>query len=246
MRRGGVHLHRFMEINLTPLAALCAGGLPGVVIDEPEHITALRTLCTAIAETSSDLQALTPRFAEASSCRIGALLARRLLEQCALAVIGRLDPIRLVVAYRGAKSADFRLGERNESSFSWSRDVLPEFKFGQGHWSQSSLKNGPVRGLLDGHLATYLFDSTHRRVLDSIATALTGTSLFPAWIGQVQTYETGGPLLSQLRSRASNAYSALSKGVHFEFLGASTTDLSRQELATNLDSALFIDPAVKC
>ena len=224
---------------MSALAELCTGRLPSSDAVGTDHTAALRMLKSAIDVTYSDLKRAISKLDRPAACRTGAMLGRRLVEQCTLALVGRLDPIRLVTAFKGPSAADFRLGERNESSFSWTKDVLPDYSFAMGPWSQASLKKGTVRGLLDGHLATFLFEASHGRAVDSLVERYAHESEVSTWAMEIQRFEGGLSLLSQLRTRASSAYSSLSKGVHFEFLGPTNTELSTRDLATSLDSALF-------
>ena len=224
---------------MSSLAELCSGRLGPAHAEESDHVRASRLLKSAIDVTMADLKRSITKLHQPAACRAGAILGRRLIEQCTLALLGRLDPIRLVTAFKGPMASDFRIGERNESSFSWAKDVLPEFSVASGSWSQASLKKGTVRGLLDGHLATFLFESAHGLAVDSLVNRYLHDVAVPSWPLEIQKFDSGVPLLSQLRTRAATAYSSLSKGVHFEFLGPGNTELSTSDLATSLDSALF-------
>lgn len=156
--------------------------------------------------------------------RVFSSCARMLLEQGSAVLLGRVDPIRMVTIIKGSNSVDFKLGYRNASSFMWSKDVVPETKPGPGFWTQESIAKGIHRALLDGHLADYIFASAHKELIDPIFEATKSKTELPDWIIEIQKLDRGEPLLAKLRTLASESYSTLSKGIHFEFfLGRETT-----------------------
>lgn len=178
----------------------------------------------------------------------GPFVGRRMTEEIMGILQGRLDPTRLIVSHKGANSPDFMMGSLNRSSLSWSDDVFPNFEVvGDEVWSQSTLKknSGIVRGLLSGHLAYSLFDHGFISALDAAQHEVDevtkdGAGDLPAWIETFQKFSEGKHLLADLRRRASDAYSRLSKGIHFEFIPSSGAALSVVEIRRLLIEIAYV------
>lgn len=175
---------------------------------------------------------------ETVDSRVFSSCARLLLEQGAAVLLGRIDPIRLVTVIKGSSSVDFKLGYRNASSFMWNKDVVPETKPGNGFWTQESIGKGIHRALLDGHLADYVFSSAHKELIDSITDATKSEPELPDWIIDLLKLDRGEPLLSKLRILATEAYSTLSKGIHFEFFLGRETKPDAKEIRSATSKAI--------
>jgi hypothetical protein len=166
--------------------------------------------------------------------------ARLVFEQSLAILLGRLDPIRFVALVRGAESTDFLLGQKNNSSFSWTKDVLPDVKPpASGWWSQDSLKQ-VYRTLLHGQLADYLFESTHTFLIPDLTDWTSDYSTLPNWITELLAIETGNRVLGRLRKYALESYSSLSKGIHFEFLKGSSTSLSKDTVESAIGDCITV------
>jgi hypothetical protein len=225
------------------LADLCAGSLRRPDPDDAEHSKAMRQLHRSIVQSGNDLlrhlDHLDRKANRLAAGRVIPLVARKLVEECATANLGRLDPLRLVVAYKGSRSDDFEMGERNESSIAWSREIVGDFKPGSGTWTQLTLKKGIVRALMDGQLGSYVFGTSHAQVLDALDQTYRNRVPIPLWASRIQQFSEGRDLLSDLRRRATSCYSCLSKGIHFEF-HESGSDLDRATLLASIDDALYV------
>ena len=209
-------------------------------IETTPYLQAQLSLHEAIIESFSDLKTALAGISDATAARRIATSTRQLLEQGMLATLGRVDAIRLIAAFLGCRAEDFHIGERNHSSFSWKDDVLPNFKPKGGTvWSQENLKGGIVRATLDGHLANYIFTTTHDSVIDALAENPGNTSNLPKWATEILKLDSGLHVLSNLRDTVSKSFSALSKEIHFEFLPTAGTRQRVQELAKHIDAALF-------
>ncbi|WP_409268701.1 hypothetical protein [Massilia sp. BHUDP2] len=166
--------------------------------------------------------------------------ARVVFEQSLAILLGRLDPIRFVALIRGAESSDFSLGQRNNSSFNWTKDVLPDVKPpNSGWWSQDSLKQ-IHRTLLHGQMADYLFESTHALLIPDLTDWTTDYATLPNWITELLTIEAGDRVLGRLRKHATEAYSSLSKGIHFEFLKGSSTSLTKETVESSISDCITV------
>ena len=187
-----------------------------------DFTSAIKAIEKSIGEHEEELSNHWANSATVDS-RVFSSCARLLLEQGAAVLLGRIDPLRLVTIIKGSSSPDFKLGYRNASSFIWNKDVVPDTKPGSGFWTQENIAKGVHRALLDGHLADYVFSSAHRELIDALTDATKSETELPDWIIDLLKLERGEPVLSKIRTLASEAYSTLSKGIHFEFfLGKET------------------------
>lgn len=193
--------------------------------DGDQFSIGMAALTSSLLEQERELRQLWRGSRGASFQRAAPTCCRLMLEQSMAALLGRVDPIRFVAIYKGARAPDFKIGDRNNSSLNWSRDVIPSglvFKTGQ-HWTQDVLGKGIVRAMLDGHVADYVFSSSHPIALDLITDAVSSDDRLPQWLIQMQKYETGSTVLGETRKLAASAYSCLSKGIHFEFFNDGDT-----------------------
>ncbi len=218
------------------LARLCIGDIPAE--RNGDYSSAQRSIALSIESTAEDLINLLREANEGQVLRFAPLLCRKLLEESLSGVLGRCDPMRLVAAYRGPRSQDFKFGDRNESSINWSRDILCDFSPGNDSWSQATLKKGLNRSLLDGHLCDYLFTTAHELILDQLSLCVTEKGSAPAWTLEIQKHAEGKHFASEIRNKSKQAYSYLSKGIHFEFLPSMS--LEPVELKQQIRNSLFV------
>lgn len=205
------------------ISELIAGDVKSIV-HTGEFTKGLKAIEESLSKHELELSAHWLNTSPTLDVRVFSSCSRMLLEQGSAALLGRVDPIRMVAIVKGSASADFKLGQRNASSFIWGKDVIPDTKPGTGFWTQDSLGKGVHRALLDGHLADYIFTSAHKELEDPLFEATSKRTQLPDWIIELQKLDRGALVLSKLRTLASEAYSTLSKGIHFEFfLGRETT-----------------------
>lgn len=176
----------------------------------------------------------------------GPVVGRRYIEESMALIYGRIDPVRLVVALQGALSSDFEVGKLNPSSLAWSDFVHPPFdQIRDDCWSQGTLrKNGVVRGLLSGHMAHCVFESGFFSCLDSLTQKSEETGEMSDWVADLQKFPEGKALLNDLRRRAGQGYSHLSKGIHFEFMPTASPSLDPMEIRRLIKDAVFISSSV--
>ncbi|MBX9960298.1 MAG: hypothetical protein K2Y15_09200, partial [Burkholderiaceae bacterium] len=129
-------------------------------------------------------------------------------------------------------------GGFNSSSFIWSKDVLPDIKPGSGYWTQESIGKGIHRALLEGHLADYVFTSAHGEVIDEVTDSTNKQPRLAAWVIELLKVERGEAVLAKLRSETSEAYSTLSKGIHFEFFLGKETRPTTEEVQRATSKAM--------
>ncbi|WP_186231240.1 hypothetical protein [Burkholderia gladioli] len=228
-------------LSLEDFVRLTAGGIAGVAEPKGDFALGVEALARSIREHGAELETLWGnRDSNPDFVRLAPTCARLLLEQCLATVLGRLDPIRLVAIVRGSRSPDFKIGSRNNSSFSWAEDVLPNFKPGSNPlWSQQHLKV-PCRGILDGHLGDYLFGTPHDAVLDEVQAVIAGVGTLPEWLISLPKHEDGTRCLTTVRGKAEACYSILSKGMHFEFFKNHATKPTKDEIVRGIRDAILV------
>lgn len=215
------------------LSDLVAGSIAGHKYSG-DFTNAVNALVKSISEHEAELVLHWDNQNEIDT-RVFSSCSRLLLEQSFAILLGRLDPIRLVTVIKGSNSPDFKLGHRNSSSFVWNKDVLPGVRPGNGYWTQESIGKGIHRALLDGHLADYVFTSAHDELIGPLTDATITKHELTDWAIELLKLDRGEPVLAKLRILASEAYSTLSKGIHFEFFFGKETRPTIEEVrfATN-------------
>lgn len=98
--------------------------------------------------------------------------------------------------------------------------------------------------MLHGQLADYLFESAHGALITDLTDWTSELPTLPSWIADLLTLETGNRVLGILRKDATEAYSSLSKGIHFEFLKGNSTALTKDEVMTAISDALTVSATV--
>lgn len=216
-----------------------------VVNEQTDLALGMTAIGQSLKENGDDLVKLWDLPDNREFIRFAPGLARLVLEQTFAITIGRFDPLRFIALVRGARSHDFMLGQRNPSSFNWIRDVLPDIKPPtSGWWSQEIIGKAIYRAMLHGHLADYIFTSSHELVIDKLTDATAGLHVIPDWLLELLRIETGENIRSILRKRAEESYSILSKGIHFEFFKDNATTPAKEEVVSAINDAMMVSTTV--
>ncbi|MEX8506585.1 hypothetical protein [Leptothrix ochracea] len=204
----------------------------------------MRVISASLLEHGNELQELWGNRDSAEFKKIAPVCTRIILEQSMAALLGRIDPIRFVAIYKGSHSSDFKIGERNASSFNWSKDAIPtDLKIKHGsYWTQDSLGKGIIRSILDGHVADYVFTSAHELAVAAITDATQDKQKLPSWLIRFTQFDEkqSQAILNELRIKASTAYSSLSKGIHFEFFGGDSTKPEANDITESIRNAIIV------
>jgi hypothetical protein len=147
----------------------------------------------------------------------GPFLGRSVLELTYTALVGRLDPFRLLVLreiqMRLPTSDVTVLGERCQTAIQWSGDIRP-MKDGENPdlWSPTKTMDKMHRSLFGKHYEQIFWIPAFTSVIDSLTVAQQG-----AWFDELRKIT---PESFTLRSRGDSdrTYSSLSKGIHHEFV----------------------------
>lgn len=221
------------------LSRLVAGNID-TIEHSGEFSRGLKAIEKSVAKHEKEIALHWADTSPTLDARVFSSCSRLILEQSAAALLGRIDPIRMVSIVKGSASVDFKIGYRNASSFMWSKDVIPDTKPGSGFWTQESIGKGVYRALLDGHLADYIFASSHKELQDPLFEATVSKIQLPDWVIELQKFDRGEPVLAKLRILASEAYSTLSKGIHFEFFLGKETTPDLKEIRSSTSKAITV------
>lgn len=220
------------------LFSICVGALDRQYM-ESDYTFGMDAIGDSLEENSKNLVRFWENRDARDFVKFAPSCARLVVEQCSAIILGRMDPVRFVSLIRGGESADFVLGQRNASSFNWTKDVLPDVRPPtSGWWSQETLAKPIYRSLLHGHLADFLFESAHGSLISDLTDWTSEMMTLPGWISELLTLETGASALAILRKDATESYSSLSKGIHFEFLKGNSTSLSQEEVTSAISDAM--------
>jgi hypothetical protein len=136
-------------------------------------------------------------------------LGRSILELGCTAIIARLDPFRLLVLSKYQQQPTYQIDKPNKSSIRWQGDILAD----KVHdlWSDKSLQN-PTRALLGDYYKVLIWEDNFDKLLNAIKD-VDGDQ----WISDLQR-KTFSQFYNETLTDFSSVYSALSKGVHHEFV----------------------------
>jgi hypothetical protein len=147
----------------------------------------------------------------------GPFLGRSVLELTYTALVGRLDPFRLLVLREiqmqlppGDVTA---LGERHQAAIQWSGDIRPA-KDGENQdlWSPTKSIDKMHRSLFGKYYEQIFWIPAFTSVIDSLTAAQQG-----AWFDELRNITPEG-FTPRSRGDSDRTYSALSKGIHHEFV----------------------------
>jgi len=141
----------------------------------------------------------------------GSFCARVTLENACAALVGRLDPFRILYLAEFQAQGGFEYGKPSKSGFKWRGDVLTDEKPVQQLWSAEHDLTKISRALFSDHTDHVYWRPAIESALDYIAT-LEHTEI-------LADFKAIDPekFTSTTRGRSSDLYSKLSKGVHWDF-----------------------------
>lgn len=141
----------------------------------------------------------------------GPFCARVLLENSYAALVGRLDPFRMLYLSEFQAQPEYEHGKRARSSFAWAGDVMPDDKLTQSLWSLDHDLPKISRALFSKHLEHIYWKPAVERMLDFVSTLPLNPMLAEVRSVDAEVY------IGETKGRSAQLYSTLSKGVHWEF-----------------------------
>jgi hypothetical protein len=143
----------------------------------------------------------------------GPFCGRVILENGCAALMGRLDPFRLMYLSEFQRQPEYELGKRVKSAFSWAGDVIADEKSDASLWHTDRDMDKISRSLFSRHCDHLYWKPAVSGLLDFIA-GRTDEELTD--ILQIAPEN----FIAQTRGRFTQYYSQLSKGVHWEFFNS--------------------------
>jgi hypothetical protein len=141
----------------------------------------------------------------------GPFLGRSLLEVAFTAILGRLDPFRVVILREMQLRPDYTPERRSQASIQWTGDIHAEKKVDDLWRADRSVKD-MTRALFGDYYEQIFWRGAFQRLVDSVPEDRGGE-----WMRELRRITPEG-ILPRLRLESARIYSACSKGVHHEFL----------------------------
>jgi len=140
---------------------------------------------------------------------LGPFLGRSLLELSTTALVGRMDPLRLLVVRQIQSQPAYDPGARWKASMQWQGDVVAA-KAVKELWTDGVQYDAITKALLGDYYDHLLWQPAHQRLL---ATSLAGGS----WLSDLGRIPAES-FVPRERDVITRLYSSLSKGIHHEFV----------------------------
>jgi len=156
----------------------------------------------------------------------GSFCSRVVLENSCAAIVGRLDPFRILylASHQGQNNYDY--GRPSKSGFRWTGDVIPEDKGPIEIWGYDHDITKVSRALFSKYADHLYWRPALVKTLDAIDTA-------DGHIFEALMQRTPDDFVGFNKGLAGKLYSILSKGVHWDFFRTSViTDESTLKDAT--------------
>ena len=183
----------------------------GDPLNGSEASAVLRRIRQSVSSFGSRAELLLETDQHPDLTLIGPFCARVLMETGCAAVVGRLDPFRILYLSRYQSRAGYDPSKRAKSAFGWQGDVFTPDKEKDELWSDNADIQKISRALFSVHL-----DQIHWR--PAVLAALDCAASIDKNRVVVEFLATDADdFIHQAKGRGSTLYSHLSKGVHWEF-----------------------------
>lgn len=176
------------------------------------------TATAALSQLSLSLDTFTGRAigylndaASEEARHFGPFCTRVVLENGCAALVGRIDTFRLMYLSEFQAQPEYEAGKRARSSFAWTGDVVAEEKGVAPLWNLESDAPKISRALFSRHYEHIYWRPALERALDFLSSRPNDPLLT-----EVQQLDAER-FIGEFRGRSVQLYSALSKGVHWEF-----------------------------
>lgn len=200
-----------------PLTVAPQNTLPQILCGSPtgagQSDAALVQLTSSISKFANKATVYANEADTDNLLTFGPFCGRVILENGCAALMGRLDPFRLMYLSEFQRQPEYELGKRVKSAFSWAGDVVTEEKPDASLWHTDRDMDKISRSLFSRHCDHLYWKPAISGLLDYIA-GRTDDELND--ILQIAPEN----FIAQTRGRLSQYYSQLSKGVHWEFFNS--------------------------
>lgn len=145
----------------------------------------------------------------------GLFCSRVLLENSCAALVGRLDPFRVLYLSEFQVQPEYDFGKRAKSAFSWTGDVIADEKLGaNGLWSLDNEVSKISRALFSKHSEHVYWKPAVEKMLDFVSKLSPDPVLADILDFDSESY------INKNRGISLRLYSTLSKGVHWEIFSS--------------------------
>lgn len=157
----------------------------------------------------------------------GPYCSRGLLEIACNALIARLDPYRILIVKRVQIETNYNAGKSTKSRIQWSGDVLSDSP-ATNLWDQEKIDQRITRALLGSYMEELVLRPAFLKLIDTIPEDISSD-----WIEQLRKIKPEG-LANFFRSKATELYPKLSKGVHQEYVVPISVSYDRNEIINSV------------
>ena len=194
--------------ELTDLAKLVCGGAEIESADPDCEVSQIfRHLRSVIETVVTELQWLTNEPVSRVTL-YGPFLVRTLLEVGVTALIGRMDPTRLLIVKRTQQHGEYNTKQAWNSAIRWQGDVVD--KKVSDLWTPEKQYKDMTKALFGDYYVDLYWSLALKKIADSDATG-------GAWLAEIKGMEIQ-EFSTRRRESIGKLYSESSKGVHSEFV----------------------------
>lgn len=137
---------------------------------------------------------------------------RNVLEASLTAILGRMDPFRLITVYKVQSDASYDLGKRAQTAIEWSGDIIAK-SAPTNMWSFEKKKDAFDRALLGNYIGDIVWKPAFRALNDYLGEI----SVNSDWLAEILSLNEESNF-EKAKSTAGRLFSSFSKGVHSECL----------------------------
>ena len=146
------------------------------------------------------------------------------------ALLGRFDPFR-ILTLREVQQANRTADRRHAAAVQWTGDILAVKKVTEP-WSVEQKPDGMTRALLGDYYEHILWQQAFEQLLDRVPQSRGGE-----WMRKLRRQKPEG-FIPEMRKRAAEIYSTLSKGVHHEFVISPERTLGQDTILVSMNETI--------
>jgi len=162
----------------------------------------------------------------------GPFIGRSVLEISLTAIVARLDPFRVLYIREMQRQPGFDISIRRAASIQWQGDVLAKDKPPADLWDPNRQFDKVTRALLADYYENIFWKSAFLHTLDALSEQADGE-----WLTELRSIEPD-QFGARMRADFGKLYSALSKGIHHEFVIPPAALYDRNTVVSLLEDAL--------
>jgi hypothetical protein len=186
---------------------VCGAPEPGSTLTE-----ILDHLAVTLASICKEMKSLQNEPIDAQRLAlVGPFLGRSLLEVSFTALLGRLDPFRVLVIREMQMRPDFSHEKRNLASIQWTGDIHSEKKV-EDLWRQDRSVKDMTRALLGDYYEHLFWRRAFQSLVDLVPDARGGD-----WMRTLRLINPDS-FIPRMKQQSASIYSTCSKAVHHEFV----------------------------